>query len=54
MSDFVVGRPVEPVAGPAAVGFAGPAAEARPVEEVEAGVEHKAVARPAVRVGFAL
>jgi hypothetical protein len=54
MSDFVVGRPVEPVAGPAVVGFAGPVAEAGPVKEVEAGVERKAVARLAVRVGFAL
>ena len=42
------------MAGPAAVGFVGPVAEAGPVEEVEAGVEHKAVARLAVRVGFAL
>ncbi len=42
------------MAGPAAVRFAGPAAEAGPVEEFAAGVEHKAAARPAVRWGYAL
>jgi hypothetical protein len=52
--DFVVGRLAEPVAGPAAVGFVGPVAEAGPVEEVEAGVEHKAAARLAVHWGYAL
>ncbi len=42
------------MAGPAAAGCVGPVAEAGPVEEVVAGVEHKAAARPAVRLGYAL